>query len=85
MQLGHVRYGPIADIALAAFHSITSSARESSEGGTVNPSALAVLRLMTNSNFVGCWTGRSEVFLSLGFFAVKCHLGDKHWEYLSRS
>jgi len=25
----------------------------------VRPSALAVLRLMTNSNFVGCWTGRS--------------------------
>ena len=40
-------------------HSITSSARASSVGGTSRPSALAVLRLMTNSNLVGCCTGRS--------------------------
>jgi hypothetical protein len=40
-------------------YSITSSARASSDGGTVRPSALAVLRLMTNSNLVGCWTGKS--------------------------
>src|SRR2546421_5312035 len=33
-------------------HSITSSARASSVGGTSSPSALAVLRLITNSNFV---------------------------------
>jgi hypothetical protein len=32
-------------------YSITSSARASSVGGTSRPSALAVLRLMTNSNF----------------------------------
>ena len=38
----HVRFGPIADIAT---YSITSSARASSAGGTVRPSALAVLRL----------------------------------------
>src|SRR5262249_30692537 len=38
---------------LAAFHSITSSARASSVGGTVRPSALAVLRLITSSYFVG--------------------------------
>src|SRR5262245_37570336 len=31
----------------------------SREGGMVIPSALAVLRLMTNSNCVGCSTGRS--------------------------
>jgi len=31
---------------------ITSSARASSDGGIVKPSALAVLRLMTSSNFV---------------------------------
>ena len=43
-------------------YSITSSARASSVGGIVNPSALAVLRLMTNSNLVGCWTGRSAGF-----------------------
>src|SRR5262245_30586286 len=34
---------------LAAFHSITSSASASSLSGTSRPSALAVLRLMTNS------------------------------------
>jgi len=41
-------------------HSITSSARASSDGGTVRPSALAVMRLITSSNLVGCSTGRSE-------------------------
>src|SRR5258708_214111 len=44
---------------LAPPHSITSSARASSLSGIVMPSALAVLRLMTRSNFVGCTTGRS--------------------------
>src|SRR2546421_8156116 len=44
---------------LAPPHSITSSARASSVGGTVRLSALAVLRLMTSSNLVGCITGRS--------------------------
>src|SRR5262249_60796282 len=44
---------------LAAFHSITSSARASSVGGMVRPSALAVARLMTSSYFVGACTGRS--------------------------
>src|SRR5262249_21741599 len=43
----------------AAPHSITSSARAISDGGTSRPSALAVCRLMTNSNFVDCRTGRS--------------------------
>src|SRR5262245_27979635 len=37
---------------LAAFHSMTSSARASSVSGTVRPSALAVLRLMISSNLV---------------------------------
>jgi hypothetical protein len=40
-------------------HSITSSARASSDGGTSSPSALAVLRLITSSNFVARSTGRS--------------------------
>ena len=39
-------------------HSITSSARASSDGGTSRPSAFAALRLMTSSNLVGCSTGR---------------------------
>src|SRR5262249_25622047 len=38
----------------AAFHSITSSARADKGSGTVMPSALAVLRLMTNSAFTDC-------------------------------
>src|SRR6185312_3630454 len=39
--------------------SITSSARASSDGGTVRPSACALFRFTNSSNFVGCWTGRS--------------------------
>src|SRR4029077_21097056 len=46
----------------ATLHSITSSARASSVGGTVRPSALAVVRLMTRSNLVGCSTGMSPGF-----------------------
>jgi hypothetical protein len=40
-------------------HSITTSARASRVGGTSRPRALAVCRLMTNSNLVDCKTGRS--------------------------
>jgi hypothetical protein len=40
-------------------YSITSSARASSDGGTVILSALAVLRLITSSNLAGCWIGIS--------------------------
>ena len=40
-------------------HLITSSTRSSTGGGIVRPRALAVLRLLTSSNFVGCSTGRS--------------------------
>ena len=43
-------------------YSITSSARASSVGGKSRPSGFAVLRLMTSSNLVGCWTGRSAGF-----------------------
>src|SRR5262249_53702127 len=46
-------------------HSITSSARASSCGGTSRPSALAVFRLITSSNLVGCCTGRSAGFAPL--------------------
>ena len=44
---------------LRRFTSMTSSARARIDGGTVRPSALAVLRLTTSSKVVGCWTGRS--------------------------
>ena len=40
-------------------HSITSSARNNSDGGIVSPSAFAVLLLMTNSNRVACRSGSS--------------------------
>jgi hypothetical protein len=43
---------------IAAPHSITSVASTSSSGGMVKPSALAVLRLMTNSSLVDCSTGK---------------------------
>src|SRR5262249_49151060 len=43
-------------------HSITSSARASSVGGSSMPSAFAVVRLTTSSNLVGCSTGRSAGF-----------------------
>src|SRR5262249_46984074 len=44
---------------LAAGHSITSSARGSSDGGTVRAGALGGGRLMTRSNLIGCSTGMS--------------------------
>ena len=43
----------------AKIYSITSSAIASTPDGTVRPSALAVLRLITNSNLVDCMIGRS--------------------------
>src|SRR5262249_45538876 len=46
-------------------HSITSSARARRVGGTSSPSALAVLRLITNSYFVGACTGSSAGFSPL--------------------
>src|SRR5262245_56779644 len=49
----------------APLHSITSSARASSVGGTSRPSIFAVLRLITSSYLVGAWTGRSAGFSPL--------------------
>jgi hypothetical protein len=40
-------------------YSITSSERACNTGGISNPCALAVLRLITSSNVLGCITGRS--------------------------
>ena len=48
--------------AVSAVHSMTSSARASSMGGTVRPSALAVLRFMTNSKVVDWTIGKSAGF-----------------------
>src|SRR5262249_13681141 len=47
---------------LAPLHSITSSARASRVVGISRSSALAVVRLTTRSNLVGCSTGRSPGF-----------------------
>src|SRR2546426_6200187 len=52
----------LAEEPTSRCHWITSSARKSSDCGIVSPSALAVLRLMTSSNFVGCSNGRSPRF-----------------------
>src|ERR1700720_4411639 len=46
-------------------YSITSSARMRIDAGTTRPSVLAVLRLITNSNLVGCIMGRSAGFAPL--------------------
>jgi hypothetical protein len=50
---------------------ITSSARASTEGGIVRPRAFAVLTLITNSNLVGCSTGRSAGFAPLKSLSTK--------------
>src|SRR5215469_16528120 len=51
-------------------YSMTSSARARIDGGTVRPSALAVFKLSTSSNVVGCWTGRSAGLAPLRIFPV---------------
>ena len=50
--------GDIADA-----YSITLSARANNASGTVTPIAFAVLRLITSSNLVACWTGMSATLL----------------------
>ena len=53
-------------------HSITSSARPSSAGGTSMPSAFAVLRLMISSTWVPCITGRSAGFSPFSTLPYLC-------------
>src|SRR5262245_9065735 len=55
----------------APSHSITSSAIASKAGGSVTPSALAVLKLMTNSKVVACSIGRSAGFAPLRMRSTK--------------
>jgi hypothetical protein len=50
---------------IASLHSITSSASASTLSDTLRPSAFAVLRLIANSNLVGCITGKSAGFSPL--------------------
>jgi hypothetical protein len=47
-------------------YSITSSARASSAGGMMTPSVIAVFKLITSSNLVGCSTGSSAGFAPFG-------------------
>jgi hypothetical protein len=47
-------------------YSITSSASAINLSGTVRPSALAVVRLITSANLTGAWAGSS-----LGFAPVR--------------
>ena len=62
-ESGHVRCNSACPLCANSrhtpSHSITSSARASSAGEIVRPSALAALRLMARSNLVGWTTGRS--------------------------
>src|SRR5262249_51427928 len=55
---------------LGRSYSITSSASESRLSEILTPSALAVLRLITVSNLVGCSTGRSAGFAPLRIRAL---------------
>jgi len=50
---------------------MTWSARPSTDGGTVSPSAFAVLRLITSSNLVGCSTGKSAGFAPFKILSTK--------------
>src|SRR3954447_15121163 len=58
-QLGHQTSGAHRETAR---YSITSSVRASTVGGTVRPSALAVLRFSASPYFVATCTGRSAAF-----------------------
>ena len=55
------RSGPLSDKARCskAAYSITSLALACSVSGTVRPSPLAVFLLITSTNLLGNWTGRS--------------------------
>lgn len=64
------RLGDSARRGSWAPHSITRSARSSSDWGSVTPICLAVFRLITSSNFVGRSTGRSAGFAPFRIFAT---------------
>jgi len=52
-------------------YSITSSARNSKDSEIVKPNALEVLRLMTSSNLVGRWIGKSAGPVPLIIWSAK--------------
>jgi len=59
------RCGHLGFLRCSNLYSTTSSAVASSAAGMSMPSALAVLRLTTKLNLVGCTTGRSAGFAPL--------------------
>ena len=61
---------PFTEAAVGRPHPITSSAIESTPGGTLMPSARAVWRLITNSNLVDCTTSRSAGLAPLRMLPV---------------
>src|SRR5262249_29432964 len=58
-------------ISFRNVHSITSSASARIVGGVSRLSDLVVLRLMTKSNFVGCWAGNSAGFAPFKILSTK--------------
>src|SRR4029077_17639849 len=72
---GSPRYVRLISLWASSGHSLgysmTSSARAISVGGTDRPSALAVLRLITNSSLVGCSTGRSPGCVPLKILSIR--------------
>jgi hypothetical protein len=56
-QIQHVA-SPLTS-SISKFHRTTLFARASTSGGTVRPICFAAFKLMTNSNFVACCTGKS--------------------------
>jgi hypothetical protein len=72
--LFYVGFVPKRDSRIATIgcaYSINSSALVSRIGGTVRPSAFAVLRLMMNSNLLGNSTGRSAGFAPLRILSTR--------------
>jgi transposase len=68
----HAHFVPIPAVSRCSkSYSITSSARSRNDSGTVRPSALAVVRLMTSSNLVGCSTGISADFAPRRILSTK--------------
>ena len=68
-ESGHVQCNSVCPLCANSGHcssySITSSAAFSKPNGTARPSVLAVFKLMTKSNLVGCKSGRSAGFSPL--------------------
>ena len=59
-----------ANSDIADPYSITLSARANNASGTAIPIALAVLRLITSSNLVGCSTGMSAILMPRNAWAI---------------